>query len=118
MSENRKECPTPETKIDRQLRAGEAMYRGGYIAKLECQLAEARENMKIERERADDAGKKWKQATEALAEVREQRDRLAEALDTITLIVGLTPIAGNKQALQEAMDAARSELAAVKGGKQ
>lgn len=51
-----------------------------------------------------------------LAEAREQRDRLAEALDTLTLVVGLTPIAGNKEALQEAMDAARSALAAVKGG--
>lgn len=110
MSENRKECPTPETKIDRQLRAGEAMYRGGYIAKLECQLAEARENMKIERERADDAGKKWKQATEALAEVREQRDRLAEALEDILNDAPDSPLYKIK--------AAEAALAAVKGGKQ
>ena len=38
--------------------------------------------------------------------------RMEEVLDTLTLVVGLTPIAGNKDALQEAMDMARSELKA------
>ena len=38
--------------------------------------------------------------------------RLEEVLDTLTLVVGLTPIAGNKDALQEAFDMARSELKA------
>ena len=38
--------------------------------------------------------------------------RLEEALDTLTLVVGLTPIVGNKDALQEAMDMARAELKA------
>ena len=38
--------------------------------------------------------------------------RLEEVLDTLTLVVGLTPIVGNKDALQEAMDMARSELKA------
>jgi paraquat-inducible protein B len=41
--------------------------------------------------------------------------RLREALDTLTLVVGLTPIAGNKEALQEAMDQARKALATVRG---
>jgi hypothetical protein len=44
--------------------------------------------------------------------LKERVKRLEEALDTLTLVVGLTPIAGNKDALQEAMDIARSELKA------
>ena len=44
--------------------------------------------------------------------LNERVERLEEALDTLTLVVGLTPIAGNKDALQEAMDIARSELKA------
>ena len=38
--------------------------------------------------------------------------RLEEALKCLTLVVGLTPIVGNKDALQEAMDIAISELQA------
>lgn len=45
--------------------------------------------------------------------VRE-RNELLEALDTLTLVVGLTPIAGNKEALQEAMDIARAAIAKAK----
>lgn len=41
----------------------------------------------------------------------EQRVKeLEEALDTLTLVVGLTPIAGNKDALQEATNNARAIL--------
>ena len=42
----------------------------------------------------------------------ERINRLEEVLNTLTLVVGLTPIAGNKVALQEAFDMARSELKA------
>jgi hypothetical protein len=38
--------------------------------------------------------------------------RLEEALDCLTLVVGLTPFAGNKDALQEAVDLARAALIA------
>jgi len=38
--------------------------------------------------------------------------RLEEALDTLTLVVGLTPIKGNLAALQEAMDQSRAVLKA------
>ena len=37
-------------------------------------------------------------------------ERLRDALDTLTLVVGLTPVAGNKSALQEAYDLARKAL--------
>jgi len=40
---------------------------------------------------------------------------LCEALDTLTLVVGLTPIAGNKAALQEAVDVARAALKKARG---
>jgi hypothetical protein len=36
---------------------------------------------------------------------------LLEALDTLTAVVGLTPVAGNKVALQEAFDLARAAIA-------
>lgn len=40
---------------------------------------------------------------------------LYEALDTLSLVVGLTPIAGNKAALQEAVDVARAALKKARG---
>ena len=47
----------------------------------------------------------------ALYEDRGDRiNRLEEALDCLTLVVGLTPFAGNKDALQEAVDLARAAL--------
>jgi hypothetical protein len=44
--------------------------------------------------------------------LQERIKRLEEALDCLTLVVGLTPIAGNKDALQEAFDLARAALKA------
>lgn len=58
------------------------IHRGAYVDFLECELNAANERIK----------------------------RLEDALDTLTLVVGLTPIAGNMAALQEAMDAARAAL--------
>ena len=45
-----------------------------------------------------------------LAASKAEVERLREALDTLTLIVGLTPVAGNKETLQEAYDLARKAL--------
>jgi len=46
----------------------------------------------------------------------EKRIReLEESLDTLTLVVGLTPIAGNKEALQEAIDHSRKLIAQAAG---
>ena len=42
--------------------------------------------------------------------LREANAELLEALDTLTAVVGLTPIAGNKVALQEAFDLARAAI--------
>jgi len=50
-----------------------------------------------------------------IGDVRQYQDRikrLEEALDTLTLVVGLTPIRGNLAALQEAMDESRAVLKA------
>lgn len=52
------------------------------VSELTRELAEVRENMQIERERGDDAGAKWKQSTEALAEMREENARLRGPDDT------------------------------------
>lgn len=50
------------------------------------------------------------------AEMRKPLDerihRLEEMIDTLTHVIGLTPIAGNKDALQEALDLARKTLKA------
>ena len=48
----------------------------------------------------------------AFMKQQDRIKRLEEALKCLTLVVGLTPIAGNKDALQEAMDIAISELQA------
>jgi len=40
---------------------------------------------------------------------------LYEALDVLTLVVGLTPILGDKAALQEAVDIARATLKKARG---
>jgi hypothetical protein len=47
-----------------------------------------------------------------VSEYQDRIKRLEEALDTLTLVVGLTPIRGNLAALQEAMDQSRSVLKA------
>lgn len=44
-------------------------------------------------------------------------DRLAESLDTLTSVIGLTPIKGNLEALQEAFNQARQSLAAYEANK-
>ena len=44
-------------------------------------------------------------------ELERENAQLLAALDTLTLVVGLTPIAGNKEALQEAVDMARAAIA-------
>jgi len=45
-----------------------------------------------------------------LAASQAEVERLTEALDTLTAVIGLTPIAGNRDALQEAFDLARKAL--------
>jgi hypothetical protein len=47
-----------------------------------------------------------------IGDLKDRIKRLEEALDTLTLVVGLTPIRGNLAALQEAMDQSRSVLKA------
>jgi hypothetical protein len=47
-----------------------------------------------------------------LNEAQDRIKRLEDALDTLTLVVGLTPIRGNLAALQEAMDESRAVLKA------
>ena len=44
--------------------------------------------------------------------LRQRIKRLEEALDCLTLVVGLTPIAGGSDVLQEAVDLARAALIA------
>ena len=64
--------------------------------------------------------KRWckekEQALDDLAKVFSQQQdrikRLEEALDTLTCVIGLTPIKGNLAALQEAFDMARTVLKA------
>ena len=48
-------------------------------------------------------------------QLEAENRELAEVLDSLTLVVGLTPLAGNKEAMQEAMNAARAVLAKHKG---
>lgn len=53
---------------------------------------------------------------EANARLIAAAPELLEALETLNLVIGLTPIAGNKDALQDACDIAREAIAKAKGG--
>ena len=56
-----------------------------------------------------------RQPSKANAQLIAAAPDLLEALDTLTLVIGLTPILGNKEALQEAMDSARAAIAKAEG---
>jgi len=43
-------------------------------------------------------------------QLKQRINRLEEALDTLTCVIGLTPIVSNREALREAFDMARSAL--------
>ena len=51
-----------------------------------------------------------RECEQKLEAANDRIKRLEDALNSLTLVVGLTPIAGNKVALQEAFDMARLEL--------
>ena len=53
-----------------------------------------------------------RQLERELNAANERIKRLEEALDTLTCVIGLTPIKGNLAALQEAFDMARTVLKA------
>ena len=53
-----------------------------------------------------------RECEQKLEAANDRIKRLEEVLNTLTLVVGLTPIVGNKDALQEAVDMARLELKA------
>lgn len=91
-------------------RTGEAQFGTGRVSvdfarQLERELNAA--NAEIEEKRKDIVYL----ATEK-SKLEERIERLEEALKCLILVVGLTPIAGNKNALQEAMDIAIAELQA------
>ena len=60
-----------------------------------------------------------KRLPEVLADARliAAAPELLEALDTLTAVIGLTPIAGNKSAVQEAFDIARAVIEKTRGDK-
>lgn len=104
------ERPTPETdaeELHEPYLVNELPFcvvRIDFARRLERQRNKAREFAK-------DLTDKYLEASgllqRQLAEAREENARLREALDTLTCVIGLTPIAGNKEALQEAFDNAR-----------
>jgi hypothetical protein len=51
------------------------------------------------------------EAADELRRLHAANTELLEALDTLTAVVGLTPVVGNKVALQEAFDLARAAIA-------
>ena len=65
----------------------------------------------------DDGGVRGRTAEEAEANAHliAAAPELLEALQTLNLVIGLTPIAGNKDALQEACDIARAAIAKAEG---
>ena len=57
----------------------------------------------------------WIPQCEADARLIAAAPELYEALDTLTLVIGLTPVVGNKTALQEAVDVSRAALKKARG---
>jgi hypothetical protein len=53
--------------------------------------------------------------SEDVARLEASHAELLEALECLTAVIGLTPIKGNLEALQEAYDMARSAIAKAKG---
>jgi hypothetical protein len=50
-----------------------------------------------------------------ISSLESDKKTLIEELDSLTLVVGLTPIAGNKEALQEAFNQARATITKMRG---
>lgn len=110
------ERPNSDTRVDRQLRAGNAMYRGGYIAMIERQLAEARDEIARINKSLNNASAIYDAAC-------EQRDRLAEALRDIKdraqdATIVLHPDSDAKGCVDDVLEWSEQALAAVKGGPQ
>jgi len=91
--------------------------RNGYVQELERELAEAREVLREIRDNEvnpeDEADKFLRDhAPSELSKVRDQRDRLAEALDELIITEGR----GLDQWERDAFAKAKQAIAAVKGG--
>jgi hypothetical protein len=95
--------PTPETDaLDCELHTPRVLQdryseMRDHAQKLEQERDEARELLASEKITRNHIIKRS-------VEVEKERDEAREALDCLLAVIGLTPIAGNKKALQEAVD--------------
>jgi hypothetical protein len=101
-------------ELERELKDAQEAYlksveRDDYLTQgLAASKAEVE---RLKKELADwDYGTRAKREQERAERAEAEVERLRDALDTLTAVVGLTPIAGNKEALQEAFDLARKAL--------
>lgn len=109
---------TPETDANELIKQEDSspfapiqkLVHSDFARNLERQRNEARELLASEKSTRNAIIAKGIETERQLAEAREENVRLRDALDTLTLVIGLTPIAGNKEALQEAFDNARKLL--------
>jgi hypothetical protein len=74
------------------------------LARLERERDEARAERDILRLDAQSEAEHHDRMVGELEKVYKERDEAREALDCLLAVIGLTPIAGNKKALQEAVD--------------
>ena len=84
-----------------------SMSYGDTIADAILNLRARWEEKNVVPDHSPDAGR--------MVELQAANREFAEALEALTLVVGLTPVAGNKEAMQDAMDSARAILAKHKG---
>jgi cell division septum initiation protein DivIVA len=82
------------------------------VSDIEHELIATLWDLKVAKDRIDKLTKSNLQLREGCEALKQRIKRLEEALDTLTLVVGLTPIRGNLAALQEAMDQSRAVLKA------
>lgn len=82
---------------------------------LDAQMARLNANLIAANEKVLFLDREYGRVCKELNPVRAEVERLTEALDTLSLVVGLTPIAGNKEALQQAVNMARAALTPAEG---
>lgn len=97
---NTEQAPTPET---------DAVAFDAFDGQGGDEVVFANLARRFERER-NKAEAGWLECRNFAQQIVDERDEAREALDCLLAVVGLTPISGNKEALQEAVDKGRAVL--------
>lgn len=76
----------------------------------QLRIKELKSNLELAQDDLAICTKELEQSEVERNELKARERQLVESLDALLLVVGLTPVLGNKEALQEAFDAANAAL--------